>query len=56
MWSIVQSENISEKVIIDLFNGVETDLQEMVLISSKKDLRVYSYRVAGKVGIMMYKI
>jgi len=56
MWSIVQSENISEKVIIDLFNGVETDLQEMVLISSKKDLLVYSYRVAGTVGLMMSKI
>ena len=56
MWSIVNSENISETVIIDLFDGVETDLEEKVLIKSKKDLLVYSYRVAGTVGLMMSKI
>tara|TARA_A100001011_G_scaffold385507_1_gene459617 strand:+ start:1458 stop:2306 length:849 start_codon:yes stop_codon:yes gene_type:complete len=56
MWSIIQSENISQKVVIDLFDGVETDLQEKVLINSKKDLLVYSYRVAGTVGLMMSKI
>ena len=56
MWSIVKSENISEEVVIDLFDGVETDLQEKVRISSKKDLLVYSYRVAGTVGLMMSKI
>ena len=36
MWSLVESENISKKVVIDLFDGVETDLQEKVLITSKK--------------------
>ena len=41
MWSLVESENISKKVVIDLFDGVETDLQEKVLITSKKDLLVY---------------
>ena len=56
MWSLVESENISKKVVIDLFDGVETDLQEKVLITSKKDLLVYSYRVAGTVGLMMSKI
>ena len=56
MWSIVESENISINVVIDLFDGVETDLQERVLITSKKDLLVYSYRVAGTVGLMMSKI
>ncbi len=56
MWSIIESENISKKVVIDLFDGVETDLQEKVQINSKKDLLVYSYRVAGTVGLMMSKI
>ena len=31
-------------------------MKEKVIISSKKDLLVYSYRVAGTVGIMMSKI
>ena len=56
MWSIINSENISKKIVIDLFNGVETDLEEKVQIKSKKDLLVYSYRVAGTVGLMMSKI
>ena len=56
MWLIIDSENISKNVVIDLFNGVETDLQEKVQIKSKKDLLVYSYRVAGTVGLMMSKI
>ena len=51
MWSIIESENISKKVVIDLFDGVETDLQEKVQINSKKDLLIYSYRVAGTVGL-----
>ena len=56
MWSIIKSENISQNVVIDLFDGVETDLEEKVHIKSKKDLLVYSYRVAGSVGLMMSKI
>ena len=56
MWSIIESENISKNVVIDLFDGVETDLQEKVRINSKKDLLLYSYRVAGTVGLMMSKI
>ena len=56
MWLIIESENISKKVISDLFDGVETDLKERVQITSKKDLLVYSYRVAGTVGLMMSKI
>ena len=56
MWSIINSENISEQVVIDLFDGVETDLEEKVEMNSKKDLVVYSYRVAGTVGLMMSKI
>tara|TARA_Y100000591_G_scaffold299592_1_gene292403 strand:- start:2674 stop:3522 length:849 start_codon:yes stop_codon:yes gene_type:complete len=56
MWSIIDSENISKQVVIDLFDGVETDLEKKVVISSKKDLLIYSYRVAGTVGLMMSKI
>ena len=56
MWSIINSEKISEKVVNDLFDGVETDLEEKVRINSKKELLVYSYRVAGTVGLMMSKI
>ena len=56
MWSIIDSENISKKIVLDLFDGVETDLEEKVEITSKKDLLVYSYRVAGTVGLMMSKI
>jgi len=56
MWSIINSENISKKIVIDLFDGVETDLEEKVEITSKKDLLIYSYRVAGTVGLMMSKI
>ena len=56
MWSVIDSENISKIIIIDLFDGVETDLKEKVVINSKKDLLVYSYRVAGTVGLMMSKI
>ena len=56
MWSIIESEKISHQIVIDLFDGVETDLEEKVQINSKKDLLVYSYRVAGTVGLMMSKI
>ncbi len=56
MWSIMESEKISHQIVIDLFDGVETDLEEKVQINSKKDLLVYSYRVAGTVGLMMSKI
>ena len=56
MWSIINTENISTKIILDLFDGVETDLKEKIEINKKKDLLIYSYRVAGTVGLMMSKI
>ena len=40
MWSIISSENISKKVVIDLFDGVETDLEEKVKLNQK---RIYWY-------------
>ena len=56
MWDLINSQNISKIVILDLFDGVETDLKKSLKIISKKDLLVYSYRVAGTVGLMMSKI
>ncbi len=56
MWSIIDSESIPKQVVMDLFDGIETDLEEKVIINSKKELLVYSYRVAGTVGLMMSKI
>ena len=56
MWLIIDSEKISQKIVLDLFDGVESDLQEKVNLKSKKDLLIYSYKVAGTVGLMMSKI
>tara|TARA_B100000965_G_scaffold162687_1_gene135499 strand:+ start:2684 stop:3529 length:846 start_codon:yes stop_codon:yes gene_type:complete len=56
MWLIIDSEKISRKIVLDLFDGVESDLQEKVSLKSKKDLLIYSYKVAGTVGLMMSKI
>ncbi len=56
MWDILYSEKISLKIVYDLFDGVESDLADKVKINSKKDLLIYSYRVAGTVGLMMSKI
>ena len=56
MWSVINKERISKRVVMDLFDGVQTDLEEKVKINSKKELLIYSYRVAGTVGLMMSKI
>ena len=56
MWDLINNFNISQKIINDLFDGVESDLKEKVQLNSKKDLLIYSYRVAGTVGLMMAKI
>ena len=56
MWSLVDEFNISIKIIHDLFDGIRSDIKERVKLNSKKDLLIYSYRVAGTVGLMMAKI
>ena len=56
MWSLIDEFSISIKIIEDLFDGVETDLENKVEISTNKDLIIYCYRVAGTVGLMMAKI
>ena len=56
MWNLIEDYGISKKIVEDLFDGVESDLKSKVEINSKKDLLIYSYRVAGTVGLMMAKI
>ena len=56
MWELIDEFSISTKIIEDLFDGIETDLETKVRLNSKKDLLIYSYRVAGTVGLMMAKI
>jgi len=56
MWDLMNESNISKKIVDDLFDGVESDLKQEVRIKTEKELLVYSYRVAGTVGLMMAKI
>ena len=56
MWELINDYKISTKIINDLFDGAESDLKDKIQLNSKKDLLVYSYRVAGTVGLMMAKI
>jgi len=55
-YDLIEDVEISKKVIDDLFDGIESDLKKEVKINSEKELLVYSYRVAGTVGLMMAKI
>jgi len=56
MHEVTDDHKISKKIIYDLFDGVESDLKNEVIINSKKELLIYCYRVAGTVGLMMAKI
>ena len=56
MWHLIDEHKISIKIVNDLFDGIESDLKEKVEINTQKDLLIYSYRVAGTVGLMMAKI
>ena len=53
---IADNNNIKRIILDDLIEGVSSDLKSKVYLRSVKDLLVYSYRVAGTVGIMMAKI
>ena len=55
MYKLIDDTGISKKIVYDLFDGVESDLKNEVKIDSKKELLIYSYRVAGTVGLMMAK-
>ena len=56
IYSLIENFDISKSIILDLFDGVESDLKENVKFNSNKELIIYSYRVAGTVGLMMAKI
>ena len=56
MWYLIDKFEISTKIVNDLIDGAESDLKEKVIINSQKELLIYSYRVAGTVGLMMAKI
>ena len=56
MWELIEKFNISLKVVQDLLLGIKSDIKDKVKLDTKKDLLVYSYRVAGTVGLMMAKI
>jgi len=56
MWGLIEEFNISLKIVQDLLAGIKSDIKDRVKLNSKKDLLIYSYRVAGTVGLMMAKI
>ena len=53
---LAKHNKIKKIILEDLINGVASDLKNKIHIRSVKDLLVYSYRVAGTVGLMMSKI
>jgi 15-cis-phytoene synthase len=56
MWGLIEEFKISLKIVQDLLIGIKSDIRDKVKFNSKKDLLIYSYRVAGTVGLMMAKI
>ena len=56
MWQLIKEFNIPLKVVHDLLDGINSDIQKNIKLNNKKDLLLYSYRVAGTVGLMMAKI
>ena len=56
MWQLINEFNIPLKVVNDLLDGINSDIQQNIKLHKKKDLLLYSYRVAGTVGLMMAKI
>ena len=56
MWNLIEEFNISLKIVQDLLTGIKSDIKDRVKLNSEKDLLIYSYRVAGTVGLMMAKI
>ena len=54
--NLIKKFNISEKVVLDLFDGIESDIKENIEFKTKRELLLYSYRVAGTIGLMLAKI
>ncbi len=53
---LANKNNIKRIILDDLIEGVSSDLKKKVYLKSVKDLLIYSYRVAGTVGLMMARI
>ena len=56
MWQLINEFDIPLKIVHDLLDGINSDIQQSIKLLKKKDLLLYSYRVAGTVGLMMAKI
>ena len=56
MWDLMNEFSISKQIVDDLLEGINSDIKENVKLNSKKEVLIYSYRVAGTVGLMMAKI
>jgi 15-cis-phytoene synthase len=56
MWQLINEFDIPLKVVHDLLDGLNSDIQQNIKLNKKKDLLIYCYRVAGTVGLMMAKI
>ena len=56
IYLLIEEKNISLNIIYDLFDGIESDLRDELKINTFEELLIYSYRVAGTVGLMMAKI
>jgi phytoene synthase len=54
--TLAENNKIKKIVIEDLIDGVASDLKKRIHIRLVKDLLIYSYRVAGTVGLMMSRI
>ena len=54
--SLAENNKIKRIILDDLIDGVSSDLKKRIHFRSVKDLLIYSYRVAGTVGLMMSKI
>tara|TARA_B100000963_G_scaffold230981_1_gene201557 strand:+ start:2663 stop:3547 length:885 start_codon:yes stop_codon:yes gene_type:complete len=54
--TIAEKNKIKRIILEDLIEGVNSDLKKKVHIRTVKDLLIYSYRVAGTVGLMMSQI
>ena len=54
--TLVKNNKIKRIIVEDLIDGIASDLKKRIHIRSVKDLLIYSYRVAGTVGLMMSRI
>ena len=54
--NLADNNKIKRIIIEDLIDGVASDLKQEIHLRSVKDLLIYSYKVAGTVGLMISKI